>query len=72
MRWEYKIIYIVATKWTSTGLPNDLGECFDDLGNEGWELVKVEAIHNGGWLFFGFGTFTRTDSLVAFFKRQKA
>jgi hypothetical protein len=71
MNWEYKFVHIIATKWTSTGLPRDLGERFDQWGSEGWELVKVEPIHTGGWFLFGFGTFTRTDSLIAFFKRQK-
>ncbi|MFL5241958.1 MAG: DUF4177 domain-containing protein [Gemmataceae bacterium] len=71
MKWEYKVVYIVTTKWTSTGLPTDLGESFDQWGNEGWELVKIEPIHAGGWFLFFFGTFTRTDAFVAFFKRQK-
>jgi hypothetical protein len=71
MRWEYKIVSIDATRWTSTGLPKDLGESFDQWGAEGWELVRVEPIHSGGWFAFGFGTATRTETLVAFFKRQQ-
>ena len=71
MKWEYKIVHILATKWTSTGLPSDLGENFDQWGDEGWELVRIEPIHTGGWFVFGFGTATRTQAFVAFFKRPK-
>jgi hypothetical protein len=33
--------------------------------------VRVEPILDGGWFFFGLGRFTKTHSLVAFFKRPK-
>jgi hypothetical protein len=71
MAWEYKIVDIDAKKWTSTGLPTDLGERFDQWGAEGWELVRVEPILRGGWLLLGLGTTSSTDSLLAFFKRPK-
>jgi hypothetical protein len=63
-RWEYKIVYFDARRWTSTGLPNDLNERFDALGVEGWDLVRIEAIL-GGSLFAG----AETRGFVAFFKR---
>ena len=71
MRWEYKIISVQAGKWTSTGLPDELGELFDKYGGEGWELVRIEPILQSGWFVFGCGTTSRTESLIAFFKRPK-
>ena len=68
MKWEYKIIYIDARRWTSTGLPENLGTRFDAYGKEGWELVKVEPKINRGFMTFGYGT----DGYVAFFKRPLA
>ena len=65
MKWEYNIIYINATKWTSTGLPDDLNDKFDDLGKKGWDLVKIEPKLESG--FINFGSFT--SGYVAFFKR---
>jgi len=71
MKWEYKIAYIQAAKWTSTGLPKDLGEQIDQWGAEGWDLVRVEPILRSGFLFLGIGTTVRTEAFVAFFKRPK-
>ena len=31
-RWEYKIVYFSADQWTSTGLPADFNEKFDEFG----------------------------------------
>jgi hypothetical protein len=68
MRWEYKIIYIDATRWSPTGLPEELGVRFDELGDEGWELVKVEPILTGSWgVFLG----SKTKALISFFRRPK-
>lgn len=67
MKWEYKIIYFAATKWTSTGLPNDIGEHFDSLGDDEWELVRIEPILRPS-VFAG----SYTSGLAAFFKRPKA
>jgi hypothetical protein len=64
-RWEYKIVHVVADRWTGTGLPSDLNQEFDKLGADGWELVATDAIIRPNW--FGFaGT---TVGLVGFFKR---
>lgn len=65
MKWEYNIIYINATRWTSTGLPNELNDKFDALGKDGWELVKIESKLDSG--IFNFGSYT--SGFVAFFKR---
>lgn len=63
MLWEYKIIYFTATKWTGVGLPFDLGEHFDRLGRQGWELVRTEPVLRAGLLS------SYTAGFVAFFKK---
>jgi hypothetical protein len=47
-KWEYKIVKVEAkTKaggWSNkikTELPSDLEEVFNELGDEGWELVAI-------------------------------
>ncbi len=65
MKWEYKIVYFDAMRWTSTGLPSDLNEQFDKWGAEGWELVRTEAVLHTGWLNVG----SYTAGIVTFFKR---
>lgn len=65
MKYEYKILYFQTTQWSKTGLPSDLGEHFDRLGNEGWELVRTEPLLKPGI----FGSYT--SGIVAFFKKPK-
>jgi hypothetical protein len=65
-RWEYKIVHIVAERWTGTGLPSDLNEQFDKYGADGWELVGTESIIRPS-LFRSAGT---TVGIVGFFKRR--
>jgi hypothetical protein len=64
-RWEYKIVWVDAGRWTSTGLPGDLNEEFDAWGAEGWELVGTEGIVRSGR-----GDAGSTAGIVAFFKRR--
>jgi hypothetical protein len=64
-RWEYKIVYFSAERWTSTGLPSDINERFDEFGAQGWELVGTEAIIRPSW-FLSAGT---TVGIVGYFKR---
>ena len=71
-KWEYKIVTISASRWTASGLPEETGQHFDELGEEGWELVRVEPILRGGYFFLGSGVGTSTESFVAFFRRPKA
>jgi hypothetical protein len=66
-RWEYKIVYVDALRWTNTGLPSELNEDFDRLGAEGWELVSIESITRRT-LFGG----NQTAGLVAIFKKSLA
>jgi hypothetical protein len=64
-RWEYKILYVSAVRWTGTGLPTDFNEEFDRLGSDGWELVGTQGIIRPT-LFRS----AQTVGLVAFFKRR--
>jgi hypothetical protein len=64
-KWEYKIVYVNALKWTGTGLPADLNENFDEWGSQGWELVATESLISKGW-FHG----SETEAILAFFKRN--
>ena len=66
MKWEYKIIYFSAKKWTSTGLPSGLGTEFDRLGNDGWELVRVEPLLKPSILAGSY-----TSGFLAFFKKAR-
>ena len=72
MEWEYKIVYISAKKWTSTGLPDEINEEFDRYGADGWELIKVEPKLDGGFMVFGFGWIRQTVGYVALFKRPSS
>ncbi len=65
-RWEYKIVYFSAERWTRTGLPADMNEQFDKFGAEGWELVGTEAIIRPSW-FWSAG---KTVGVVGYFKRR--
>jgi len=67
-RWEYKIVYFSAERWTSTGLPSHLNENFDAWGAEGWELTGTESIVRRSVFFYG----SSTVGVVAFFKRRVA
>ena len=64
-KWEYKIVYINANK--QNYLPDNINEQFDQWGNAGWELIKVEPKLTCG--FWGFSAFT--EGYVVFFKREK-
>jgi hypothetical protein len=61
VRWEYKVLYVEATLWNKTGLPPQINEVLDELGQESWELVRAEPI-------LGHGS---TFAFVLFFKRMK-
>ena len=63
-KWEYKIVYIQAAKWTKTGMPEELNQQFDQWGADGWELIKVEPILSGGW----FSIFRRDSCFCCIFQ----
>ena len=63
--WEYKIVYFSCERWTSTGLPTDINERFDEFGKQGWELVGTEGIIRPSWVWS-----TTTAGIVGYFKRR--
>jgi Domain of unknown function (DUF4177) len=63
--WEYKIVHFSSQRWTSTGLPEDINERFDEFGKQGWELVGTEGIVRPGWFWSA-----ATAGIVGFFKRR--
>jgi hypothetical protein len=65
-QWEYKIVHVLADRWTGTGLPSDLNVQFDDLGSEGWELVGTQGMIRPCLMW----TASKTVGVVAFFKRR--
>ena len=68
MKWEYKIVYVNAKQKTSSGLPENVNEQFNEYGRDGWELVKVEPKLEGWGMIFGIG-WIQTAGYVAFFKK---
>ena len=66
VRWEYKILHCSARKLTASGLPKDLNARLDELGDDGWELVRVEPILERSILSGSY-----TWGFVFFFKRSK-
>jgi len=66
-RWEYKIIYFSAERWTGTGLPSNLNEKFDEYGSQGWELVGTESIERPSFIPWGG---SKTVGVAGFFKRR--
>ena len=68
-KWEYKVLRVETVLWNKSGLPPDLSRVRDELGEDRWELVRVEPILKGGIFFLFIGTFTYTRAFVLFFKR---
>jgi hypothetical protein len=67
-KWEYKIIYCSAERfWTSTGLPADLNQRFDEFGSLGWELAGMVSIDRASLIPWGG---SKTVGVLASFKRR--
>ena len=66
-KWEYKIVYCGAERWTSTGLPSDLNQRFDEFGAQGWELVGMVSIERPSLIPWGG---SKTVGVLASFKRR--
>ena len=66
-KWEYKIIYCGAERWTSTGLPTDLNERFDELGAHGWEMASMVSIERPSLIPWGG---SKTQGVLVTFKRR--
>jgi hypothetical protein len=66
-RWEYKIVYFSAERWTATGLPSDLNEKFDEYGAQGWELVGTGSVERPSFIPWGG---SKTVVVIGYFKRR--
>jgi hypothetical protein len=66
MQFEYKIITVSVAHFSQKDFQAELSTKFNDWGEQGWDLVKMESITEGGALFQGA---TTTDFIVIF-KRQ--
>jgi hypothetical protein len=69
MCYEYKIIYFRVDLFTASGLPKDINEKFDLLGNQGWEYEDMRQITSGGFFLMFVGIFSRTKQFIVVFKR---
>lgn len=66
-KFEYKILTISVAHLKKSSFQTELNAKFQEWGNEGWELVKMEPITSGGLVFQG----ATTDEFLAVFKREK-
>ena len=66
-KFEYKIITISVSHFRKKNFQTELNDKFEKWGNEGWELIKMEAISSGGIIFQG----ATTEEFLAVFKRDK-
>lgn len=66
-KYEYKLLTISATQLKKSGFQADLDQKFQDFGNDGWELVSMEGVSVGGFLFSS----SYTREFIAVFKREK-
>ena len=66
-KFEYKILTLNATKLHKEELQFEIDAKFNQWGNEGWELVKMEPVNSAG--LFSYGSTTRDFFVV--FKREK-
>ena len=62
----YKILTISAFHLSKPTFQAELDENFERWGEEGWELVKMEPVNGGAWIFWG-----RTSKFLTVFKREK-
>lgn len=66
-KFEYKLITINAARLHNGKQQAEIDSKFRELGNEGWELDKMEPIITGG--IFRIGSYT--SEFLVVFKRQK-
>ncbi len=66
-KFEYKILTISVSHLKKSNFQAELNTKFQEWGNEGWELVKMEPITSGGLIFQG----ATTNEFLAVFKKEK-
>lgn len=65
-KYEYKLLTLSAFHLNKKTFQNELEENFKQWGDEGWDLVKMEPVNGGAWIFWG-----RTSKFLVVFKREK-
>jgi hypothetical protein len=66
-KFEYKLLTISVVHLRKKQFQEELDNKFNNWGEEGWELVKMEAITDSGMLNY----FSSTSDFLAVFKREK-
>ncbi len=66
-KFEYKIITIKAENLYNKSAKAKMETQFSLWGEEGWDMIKMEAISAGGHITNG----STTKSFVAVFKKEK-
>lgn len=66
-RFDYKLLTLNAVRLRNGKIQAEIDSKFRKLGNEGWELVKLEPILTGG--MFRMGSYT--SEFLVVFKREK-
>jgi hypothetical protein len=67
-KFEYKLLTISVVHLRKKKFQEELDNKFNNWGEEGWELVKMEPILETGI----FSYFFFTSEFLAVFKREKA
>ena len=63
-KFEYKLLTISTAHLKKSVFQSELQIKFDEWGDEGWELVKMEPINDGFW-------FSSTTEFFVVFRRRK-
>lgn len=66
-KFEYKILTISTSHLCKKSFREELDAKFNRWGDEGWELVKMEPITSGGFIFHG----ANTNEFLVVFKKEK-
>lgn len=67
-KFEYKIITLNVAHFRKGSFQAEIDKKFEQWGEAGWELIKMEPISTGGMFFQG----ANTKEFLAVFKREKA
>lgn len=65
-KYEYKLLTISAFHLRQSMFRAKLEEKFQQWGEEGWDLVKMEPVQGGTWIYWA-----STSKFLVVFKREK-
>ena len=65
-KFEYKLLTVNAAHLRKSKFQAELQAKFDQWGNEGWDLVKMEAINGSFWSYRAY-----TSKIFIVLKRTK-